>query len=87
MLRVTSSVLRAGFNQFQLQQCMKISTTKAANLAAVSSPQPQTNPDILYTGVRIIYLIFVHLQSRLSREMFRLAILKWLGFHFQKHHI
>lgn len=56
MLRAANSVLRANANQ--LQQCMKISSTKTNYLAA-AAPQPQTNPDILYTGVRII--LYFHL--------------------------
>lgn len=53
MLRVATSVLRAGSNLNQWQQCMKISSSKAAYFAA-AVPQPQTNPDILYTGVSTI---------------------------------
>lgn len=55
MLRAASSVLRASSNTAHLQQCMKISTTKTAYLAAAATPQPQTNPDILYTGVRMTH--------------------------------
>lgn len=57
MLRAANSVLRAGSNPIQWQQCMKISSTKAAYFAA-AAPQPQTNPDILYTGVRILITAF-----------------------------
>lgn len=58
MLRAATSVLRASSNAAQLQQCMKISTSKSAYLAAAATPQPQTNPDILYTGVRITHIPF-----------------------------
>lgn len=51
MLRAGASIIRANSNGAQWQQLMKISTTKSANLAAIATPQPETNPAILYTGV------------------------------------
>lgn len=51
MLRAATSVFRVGANSAQWQQCMKISSSKTAYLAAAATPQPQINPDILYTGV------------------------------------
>lgn len=57
MLRAVSSAFRTGLNPFQLQQCMNISTTKTAYFAA-ALPQPQTNPDILYTGVSLLMLFY-----------------------------
>lgn len=51
MLRAATTLLRANSNAAQWQQLMNISTTKSAYLAAAGTPQPQTNPDILYTGV------------------------------------
>lgn len=58
MLRAATSVLRSSSNAAQLQQCMKLSTTKSAYLAAAATPQPQTNPDVLYTGVRMTFISF-----------------------------
>lgn len=57
MLRAAASVLRSNLNAAQWQQCMRISTTKTAHLAAASIPEPQTNPDVLYTGVRNDFLL------------------------------
>lgn len=51
MLRAAQSVLRLGSNPLQWQQFMKISTSKTASLAA--TPEPLTNPDVLYTGLFI----------------------------------
>lgn len=57
MLRAAKSVLRVGASPIHWQQqCMKISTSKTACFAA--TPEPQTNPDVLYTGVRKIYCDF-----------------------------
>lgn len=54
MLRASTGFLRAGANAAKWQQCMKLSTTKLNNFsAAAATPEPQTNPPILYTGVRI----------------------------------
>ncbi|XP_031638320.1 aldehyde dehydrogenase, mitochondrial [Contarinia nasturtii] len=51
MLRAANSLLRTGSSPNQWQQCMKISSSKATYFAA--APNPQTNPDILYTGLFI----------------------------------
>lgn len=62
MLRAAKSLFRC--KSLQLEQCMNISST--AIRAASATPQPQTSPDILYTGVSIITLeslFFVSLCS------------------------
>lgn len=51
MLRSSTGVLRAGANAGKWQQCMKLSTTKITNSASAATPEPQTTPPILYTGV------------------------------------
>lgn len=61
MLRAAQSVLRVGSNPLKWQQFMKISTSKTANLAA--TPEPLTNPDVLYTGVSIFLFIVLFFCS------------------------
>lgn len=71
MLRAATSVLRASSNAAQLQQCMKISTSESTYLAAAATPQPQTNPDVLYTGVRMILFAFHRIiLNDLRRHLF-----------------
>lgn len=65
MLRVVNSVLRAGSKPTQWRQCMKISSSKAAYFAA-AAPEPQTNPDILYTGVSIVFFCDIFFLRKLS---------------------
>lgn len=60
MLRIASSFVRcsaakASNKSFQLNKSMKLSTTASIS-SANQSVEPQTNPDILYTGVSY----FVH---------------------------
>lgn len=52
MLRAASKFLHSGVkNEISLQKCMNISTTASQLSTAAKIPDPQVNPDILYTGV------------------------------------
>lgn len=51
MLRASTGLLRASAKAGKWQQCMKLSTTNIINSASAATPEPQTNPPILYTGV------------------------------------
>lgn len=71
MFRVAKSTLRVGSSPLKWQQIMKISSTKAAYAAAI--PEPQTNPDVLYTGVNEIIFIF-HLMLFLDGFSWQLQL-------------
>lgn len=52
MLRgATTGLLRASAKAGKWQQCMKLSSTNILNFASAATPEPQTSPPILYTGV------------------------------------
>lgn len=54
MLRASTGLLRASAKAGKWQQCMKLSTTNVVNSASAATPEPQTNPPILYTGVSFL---------------------------------
>lgn len=55
MLRASTGLLRASAKAGKWQQCMKLSTTNIVNSASAATPEPQTNPPILYTGVSFCF--------------------------------
>lgn len=60
MLRgATTGLLRASSSAGKWQQCLKLSTTKIINSASAATPEPQTSPPILYTGVSFLCIFSI----------------------------
>lgn len=55
MLRASTGLLRASTKAGKLQQYMKLSTSNIVNSASAATPEPQTTPPILYTGVSVFH--------------------------------
>lgn len=77
MLRGASTgLLRASAKASKWQQCMKLSTTNVLNFASAATPEPQTSPPILYTGVSFYFFSVCHFFKKQNLIQLR-------TFHFQ----